>query len=223
MYHRRRQDGVSALSQVLAGLDLICGALPVAWDDANDNAALRPDLVVAARKVEMEYFRNMGVYEVVPRSEIADSGGKLIDTRWIDTNKMDELNPEYRSRLVGREYNDGKDDTLYASTPPLEALRLIVSWAATVKGSKKEHCHELMINDVRRAYFYAKASRNLFVELPDEDPRKAAGLVGRLKLCLYGTRDAAKSWQRTLTDHLLSIGFVRGRGHVSVFHHVEKG
>ena len=79
----------------------------------------------------------------------------MIDTRWIDINKMDELNPEYRSRLVGREYNDAKDDILYTSTPPLEAVRLVVSWAATVKGSKKEHFHELMINDVRRAYFYA--------------------------------------------------------------------
>ena len=162
---------------------------------------MRPDLVVAARKVEVEYFRIMGVYEVVPRSGTADPGGKLIDTRWIDTNKMDEFNLEYRSRLVGREYNNGKYDTLYASTLPLEALRLVVSWAATVKGSKKETCHELMTNNIRRAYFYAQASRNLFVEFPDEDPRKAAGLVGRLKLCLYGTRDAATSWQCTLTDH----------------------
>ena len=80
-----------------------------------------------------------------------------------------------------------------------------------------------MINDVRQAYFYAKASRHLFVEIPDEDPRKKPGLVGRLKLCLYGTRDAAKSWQKTLTEHLLKIGFKRGRGHISVFHHPERG
>ena len=64
-------------------------------------------------------------------------GGKLIDTRWIDTNKADELNPEYRSRLVGRELNDSKDDSLYASTPPLEALRVVLSWAATTRGSRK--------------------------------------------------------------------------------------
>ena len=48
------------------------------------------------------------------------------------------------------------------------------------------HAHELMINDFRRAYFYAAASRDLFVEIPDEDPRKRPGLVGRLKLCLHG-------------------------------------
>ena len=221
--HRRRQDGASGLTELLAGLDMRCGVIPTAWDDANDNAALLPNLVVKARATEMEYFRNIGVYEVVPRSELAATGGKLIDTRWIDTNKADELNPEYRSRLVGREYNDCKDDSLYASTPPLEALRLIVSWAATVTKEGNGHDHELMINDVRRAYFYAKASRDLFVELPDEDLRKKPGLIGRLKLCLYGTRDAAKSWQATLTEHLLKIGFKKGRGHVSVFHHPERG
>ena len=221
--HRRKQDGASGLKELIAGLDMRCGVLPTAWDDANSNAALLPGLVVEARALEMKYFRDMEVYEVVSRSELDRTGGKLIDTRWIDTNKADELNPEYRSRLVGREFNDGKDDSLYASTPPLESLRLVVSWAATIAKSGSRHDHELMINDVRRAYFYAKASRDLFVEIPDEDPRKKPGLVGRLKLCLYGTRDAAKSWQKTLTEHLVKIGFKRGRGHISVFHHPERG
>ena len=63
-----------------------------------------------------------------------------------------------------------------------------------------------MINDVRRAYFYARASGHLFVELPDEDQRKEPGMVGHLNLCLYGTRDAAKFWQQTLTEHLLKQG-----------------
>ena len=43
--------------------------------------------------------------------------------------------------------------------------------------------------------------------------------MGRLRLCLYGTRDAAASWQRVLSDHLVECGFVRGVGHPSVFHH----
>ena len=70
----------------------------------------------------MEYCKNMGVYEVVPRSQIDECGGKLIDTRWIDTNKADELNPEYRSRLVGRKSKTGKDDSLYASAPPTRVV-----------------------------------------------------------------------------------------------------
>ena len=75
----------------------------------------------------------------------------MTDTSWIDTNKADESSPEYRSRLVGRDFNTGKDDSLYASTPPLESLRLVLSWAATVGFENGKHENNVMINDVRRA------------------------------------------------------------------------
>ena len=79
-----------------------------------------------------------------------------------------------------------------------------------------------MINDVRRAYFYAKIQRDVYIELPKEDKDYGKGILGKLRLCLYGTRDAAKGWQETLSSHLESIGFVRGRGHPSVFWHPDK-
>ena len=79
------------------------------------------------------------------------------------------------------------------------------------------------MNDVRRAYFYAKIQRDVFIELPVEDPEYGSGKVGKLKLCLYGTRDAAKGWQETLSAHLESVGFTRGVGHPSVFHHHKRG
>ena len=79
-----------------------------------------------------------------------------------------------------------------------------------------------MVNDVRRAYFYAKQQRNVFIELPAEDEDAKPGEVGQLMLCLYGTRDAAREWQRTLSDHLVSLGFEAGRGHPSVFVHRKR-
>ena len=42
-------------------------------------------------------------------------------------------------------------------------------------------------------------------------------MVGKLRLCLYGTRDAALNWQDTLSKHLVDIGFKRGVGFPSVF------
>ena len=83
-------------------------------------------LVKAGRVVEMDYFKSMGVYERVPRSEQLETKGKVIGTKWIDTNKGDFENPNIRCRLVGKEFGTGPDDALFASTPPLEALRLIV-------------------------------------------------------------------------------------------------
>ena len=80
-----------------------------------------------------------------------------------------------------------------------------------------------MISDVRRACFYAEATRDLFIELPDEDAEYGKGdLVGKLRLCLYGTRDAALNWQETLSNHLIDNGFVRGVGFPSVFYHPER-
>jgi hypothetical protein len=46
--------------------------------------------------------------------------------------------------------------------------------------------------------------------------------LGRLRLCLYRTRDAALNWQQTLADHFVICGFFRGVGHASAFHHDEQ-
>ena len=55
--------------------------------------------------------------------------------------------------------------------PPLEALRVLLSEAATVE----EGCGEkvLEIDDVSRAFFEAPAVRNVCVEIPKEDMSEA--------------------------------------------------
>ena len=92
-----------------------------AWDDVSNENRM-PELVHAARAVEMEYFDKLGVYEKLPRSHHVASGGKIIGVRAADVDEGDATDVNYRSRLVGREFNVGRDDALYASTPPLEAL-----------------------------------------------------------------------------------------------------
>ena len=217
----RIRNGVEEMKKHMSSL-YERGGMPEAWDDVN-NVFLDPEEVKKARAIEMDFFRKLGVYKRVPKSRIKELSGKLISTKWIDTNKGDRDKPNHRSRLVGREFNEGRDDTLYASTPPLEALRYIVSHAATEDPERPGIRRELMINDVRRAYFYAKQKRNVFINLPSEDPDAKEGEVGQLLLCLYGTRDAAKEWQGTLSDHLRTLGFVPGIGHPSVFKHEERG
>ena len=73
----------------------------------------------------------------------------------------------------------------------------MLSRAATVDDDGEER--ELMVNDVSRAYFYAKCTRDIDIEIPLEDPKARPDLWGRLGLCLYGTRDAALNGQSTLT------------------------
>ena len=49
----------------------------------------------------------------------------------MDVNKGDETKPEYRSRLVAKEINTSKREDLFAATPPLEALKILLSLAVT--------------------------------------------------------------------------------------------
>ena len=49
----------------------------------------------------------------------------------MDVNKGDEDRPEYRSRLVAKELKTDKRDDLFAATPPLEALKLLIYMAMT--------------------------------------------------------------------------------------------
>ena len=60
--------------------------------------------------------------DYVTRAEQEQSLGKIIGVGWVDMNKGDSEDPEYRYRLVGREFAVGKDDALYAVTPSIEGL-----------------------------------------------------------------------------------------------------
>ena len=76
-----------------------------------------------------------------------------------------------------------------------------------------------MANDVRRAYFYAPAQRDLYIELPAEDLKGDKRVLGKLRLSPYGTRDAANNVQETLTTQLVSTSCVRGVGHPCCYYH----
>ena len=100
-------------------------------DDVS-NKGLKKDLAIKARLLEMRFFREMKVYTKVKR----EPGMKVITTKWLDVNKGDTTEPNYRSRLVGRELNLSKQDDLFAGTPPLESLRFILSRCASNKGHR---------------------------------------------------------------------------------------
>ena len=186
-----------------------------AVDDVS-GAELDVKLVQEARKLEMEYFRKMGVYKKVQRPY----GTKTIKTRWLDVNKGDSKCPDMRSRLVGKEFNDGVDPSIFAGTPPLESLRMVISRASTRGGPRKKQ----MVNYVKRACFHARATRDIYIEIPAEDKVPGEGdVVGKLELCLYGTRDAALNWQKTVQAHLESLGFVSSKAFPNIYHHVNRG
>ena len=127
-------------------MDCPSNADTIAWGDVS-NAELVPKFVREARKLKMDYFKKLGIYERVPRSHQVHTGGNIIRVRCVDMNKGDATDINYRSRLVGREFNVGRDDALYAATPPLEALRVVSCHAGTHSHSGSRR--SVVVNDVR--------------------------------------------------------------------------
>ena len=122
-----------------------------------------------------------------------------------DTNKGTSECPNIRSRWVAKEYNTGPRPDLFSATSPLEGVKLVISDAA----SSNQKGTVLLVIDVRRAYFYARTRRRVYIELPDGDGGgRGSRQCGLLR---YGTRDAAQNWDCELGGFLEEIGLRRGR------------
>ena len=81
-----------------------------------------------------------------------------------------------------------------------------------------------MVNDISRAFFHARAKREVFVQLPNGDMRLGEeGMCGRLKCSMYGTRDAAQNWYEECSGQLKQIGFEQVKASPCIFYHKERG
>ena len=139
---------------------------------------LETHMVRTARQEEMDEVNKHRVYDKVPIEECwAKTGKAPIGTRWVDINKGDDVNPEYRARLVAKEINTGKRDDLFAATPPLEAKKALLSMAVTegigFKRGHRQSGKNLDFIDIRRAYFHARAIIWVYVDLRMKTMSKA--------------------------------------------------
>ena len=124
---------------------------------------------------------------------------------------------QIRSRMCAREFKSDDRPDLYAGTPPLEALKAIISIAANHKET-----FSIRHIDASRAYFHAKAQRPVLIRLPAEDRMGTdAGKIGLMKKSMYGTRDAASNWERDWQEHVKKWGFQLGLSSKNLFHHKE--
>lgn len=191
------------------------------WDDVSGKE-LPGELVKAARAEELQVIKDMGVWEERPREEcLKRTGRKPITLRWVDTNKGDCSKPNVRRRLVAREIKKDSKPELFAATPPLEYVRFLISQMAGTQLT--EEPTQIMVVDVKKAYFFAPAKREVYIELPPElggDGSK----VGLLRKSLYGTRDAALNWADAYSDVLFSkLGFEKGtRSPCNFVHHSRR-
>ena len=151
----------------------------------------------------MEYIRRHKMYTRVSREVcFRETGRAPVKTGWAETDKGQPGKPNVRARWVAKEYKTHARPELYASIPPLQALKVVLSEFATGKRGGKV----VVLIDVRRAYFYAPARRRVFVKLPLEDYQPGAEhMCGLLRYSLYGTRDASQNWEDELTSTLSDL------------------
>ena len=75
-----------------------------------------------------------------------------------------------------------------------------------------------------RAYFYAPAVRPVYVKLPAEDLEEGdKGMCGRLRVSMYGTRDAALNWSVEYGETLKAAGFRQEVVNFCLLVHEKKG
>jgi len=205
-----------------------------AFRDDLSGQILRDDLVREARQKELAYFCEKGVWVKRPKDEARRRTGKgPISVRWVDVNKGDDMNPRYRSRLVARQMkaHDKSGASFFAPTPPLEALRTVLSLAATSVGDWKpcydphsERRTQISLMDVSRAYFNAKLDPGVmtYVQLPEED-KDHEDQCARLVRHMYGTRAAADGWQEEYSTFLVeTLKFSQGTASPCVFRHTSR-
>ena len=191
--------------------------------DEYTGETLEPSLIAAAIREELNYF-NQGVWKIeLKTNALQKPDAILVRSRWVLCNKGDNKNPDMRARLVACEVNKGGDkpDAFFASTPPLEAKKVLFSRLAQERTRNGE---KLMLSfiDVKKACFNGIPKRDVYMSLPKE-LGLPSHLVAKQVRCVYGTRDAGAIWEDTYRAALEGLGFTSGIASPCCFFHKERG
>jgi len=155
----------------------------------------------------------------------------------VDCNQGDRGQYDVRCRWVAKEVAYRRGDQLFATTPPLEAVRLVLPEAATGSGARgtgrpsglssggaggagaraTAPPPEMLFLGAQKAHLRAPVARDVHVELRPE--RARPGECCRHKRCLHGTRDAPQQWERFAAAQLEAMGFERARDRPVCVHH----
>ena len=112
--------------------------------------------MIDARKTEVEFFKKTAVYCKVPRSEVKKQRGKIISTRWVDTNKGYRGNTNYRETCRQGNHEGPASGSVLGH--PAHSRLQSCSWQIVPK------VRGIGIFDVSRAHFHAPV-RPLFINV----------------------------------------------------------
>ena len=159
--------------------------------DIYTGAKLNEGQVRAGRETEVGRMLEFEVFEVVEEGIAA--GHRVWNAGWLDSQKNESL---VRSRLVVKQVRGAdKREDVFAGTPPLAAMRYVLSRAAS-RGKTRS----IGVWDISVAFFHAKITEEVYVRPPAN--LRVQGQVWRLKRAMYGTQVASSLWQRLVRETL---------------------
>ena len=91
-----------------------------------------PTLVHRATMEEKDFINKMGVYDVVPRSDAAEKGCRVVRTRRVTVNNGSDNAPQLRARWVAQEFRGrcGDKHEYFSETSDLALVKAVIAHAA---------------------------------------------------------------------------------------------
>src|SRR5215469_16111224 len=165
--------------------------------------------VLEAKLKELESWEKNDVYE-----EVKYNKQKVISCRWIITEKEKNKEIITKARLVARGYEEQDfDEGVEAPTCSIEGCRIAL---ASILKNK----WQLNAIDIKTAYLQGrKMERKVYLKPPKEANTKK---IWKLKKTVYGLKDAAKEWHKSLVEIIQQIGGTKSKLDPSIFYWKEK-
>ena len=168
---------------------------------------------------EMDSMRNFEVYDEVKVDDCTQEQiDGALDCRWVKVWKSED---ELRCRVVVRgcfqNVEKSEEDNLFASTPSLVTMRLLLcmalarNWGITMG--------DVTMGDVSTAFLHALMNEEVFV-WPPKEFYPEGNCLWRLKKAMYGLRQAPKLWQEHFAEVMTTkLGFRRCKSDPNLYCH----
>ena len=169
-------------------------------------AMKRPDLWVPPMRTEYDTLMEKDCWELVELPE----GAKLVGGRWVYAIKWNGKGEivKRKARWVAQGFTQifGVDyDKTYGAVVRMESVRMTIAVAVALG-------LDTFQLDFKGAYLNSPIEHNVYMKQPDGFATPGtAHLVCKLKKALYGTKQGAHEWYKTLSRTYDELGYYQSR------------
>ena len=184
-------------------------AEPLLWE-----SQFPPEAEKKGMMKEMNSMKDFDVHdEVLVKDCTEEQVNEALDCRWVKVWKNEtDLGCRVVVRGCFQNVEKNEEDNLFASTPSLGTMRLLLCMAMS------RHCG-ITLGDVSTAFLHAAMSGEVYV-WPAKDFYPNGDCPWKLKKAMCGLRQAPKLWQEHFAEVLtLKLGFRRCKSDPNLYCH----